>query len=319
PGTLRPPPISLDRVSAGYVPEEPVLSRLDLRLDPDDRIALLGANGNGKTTFARLLAGRLEPFSGRMTRAAKLTCGFFAQHQIEEMRPAESAFDHLAALMPDSPPETVRARLGAFGFSQDKASAPVRELSGGERARLNLAIVTHDAPGLLILDEPTNHLDMETREALVAALAEYAGAVVLVSHDWHLVELVADRLWLVEDGTVQPFEDDLEAYRRRLTERDEAANERPDGASAARDPRRTARRGGAERRLLLQPLRQTARQAEQAAARLAAERQALDQKLALPGAFGGQGSALADALKRRADLSRRIAEAEAEWLAAETA
>src|SRR5205807_6505202 len=238
------------------------------------------------------------------------------QHQIEEMRPEQSAVDHLAALLPDSPPEAVRTRLGAFGFGQEKALVPVAELSGGERARLNLALVTHDAPSLLILDEPTNHLDMETREALVAALAEYAGAVVVVSHDWHLVELVADRLWLVEDGTVRPFDDDLDAYRRRLLDRDETA-EPADGASGGRDPRRVARRGGAERRLLLQPLRQTARQAEQAAARLAAERQALDHKLAAPGAFGGQGSALAAALKRRADLSRRIAEAEAEWLAAE--
>src|SRR5438105_4857656 len=208
PAGLSPPLISLDRVSTRYVPDKPILSRLDLRLDPDDRIALLGANGNGKTTFARLLAGRLEPFSGQMIRAPKLTCGFFAQHQIEEMQPAESAFGHLAALMPDSPPEAVRARLGGFGFSQDKAFVPVGELSGGERARLNLALVTYDAPELLILDEPTNHLDMETREALVTALAEYAGAVVLVSHDWHLVELIAERLWLVENGTVQPFEDD---------------------------------------------------------------------------------------------------------------
>src|SRR5207302_3503219 len=214
--TPAPPLVSLDRVSTGYVPEEPVLSRLDLRLDPDDRIALLGANGNGKTTFARLLAGRLEPFSGQMIRAPKLACGFFAQHQIEEMRPTESAFEHLAALMPDSPPEAVRARLGGFGFSQDKAFVPVGELSGGERARLNLALVTYNAPGPLILDDATNHLDMETREALVAALGEYSGAVVLVSHDWHLVELVADRLWLVDGGTVRSFEDDLEAYRRRL-------------------------------------------------------------------------------------------------------
>jgi ATP-binding cassette subfamily F protein 3 len=317
PGTLSPPLISLDRVSAGYVPEEPVLSRLDLRLDPDDRIALLGANGNGKTTFARLLAGRLEPFSGRMVRAAKLTCGFFAQHQIEEMRPAESAFDHLAALMPDSPPETVRARLGAFGFSQDKAFVPVGELSGGERARLNLAIVTHDAPGLLILDEPTNHLDMETREALVAALAEYAGAVVLVSHDWHLVELVADRLWLVEGGTVRPFDDDLEAYRRRLLERDEPAASRTASAAAAGNDRRAGRREAAERRLALEPLRRKARLAEAAAARLAAERQALDRSLVEPGAFGGQSSALSEALKRRAELARMIAEAESEWFEAE--
>jgi ATP-binding cassette subfamily F protein 3 len=314
---LRPPLISLDRVSAGYVADAPVLSRLDLRLDPDDRIALLGANGNGKTTFARLLAGRLEPFSGRVTRAPKLTCGFFAQHQIEEMRPLESAFDHLAALMPDNPPETVRARLGAFGFSQDKAFVPVGELSGGERARLNLAIVTHDAPGLLILDEPTNHLDIETREALVAALAEYSGAVVLVSHDWHLVELVADRLWLVEGGTVRPFEDDLDAYRRRLLERDDPAESRAASAAPASNPRRAGRREAAERRLALEPLRRKARLAEAAAARLAAEQQALDRSLLDPGAFGGQGAALSDALKRRAELARMIAAAESEWYEAE--
>ena len=313
---LSPPLISLDRVSTGYVPGQPILSRLDLRLDPDDRIALLGANGNGKTTFARLLAGRIEAFSGQMIRAPKLACGFFAQHQIEEMRPAESAFEHLAALMPESPPETVRARLGGFGFSQDKAFVPVGELSGGERARLNLALVTYDAPGLLILDEPTNHLDMETREALVAALAEYSGAVVLVSHDWHLVELVADRLWLVDGGTVRSFEDDLEAYRRRLLERDEPAESRASG-SVAVNSRRAGRREAAERRRALEPLRQKARSAEEMAARLAAEQQALDRTLAEPGAFG-EGAALADALKRRAQLERRIAEAEAEWFEAAT-
>src|SRR5438477_1360911 len=313
---LSPPLISLDRVSTGYVPGQPILSRLDLRLDPDDRIALLGANGNGKTTFARLLAGRIEAFSGQMIRAPKLACGFFAQHQIEEMRPAESAFEHLAALMPESPPETVRARLGGFGFSQDKAFVPVGELSGGERARLNLALVTYDAPGLLILDEPTNHLDMETREALVAALAEYSGAVVLVSHDWHLVELVADRLWLVDGGTVRSFEDDLEAYRRRLLERDEPAESRASGPVAV-NSRRAGRREAAERRRALEPLRQKARSAEEMAARLAAEQQALDRTLAEPGAFG-EGAALADALKRRAQLERRIAEAEAEWFEAAT-
>jgi len=316
PAGLSPPLISLDRVSTGYVPGSPILSRLDLRLDPDDRIALLGANGNGKTTFARLLAGRLQPFSGQMIRAPKLACGFFAQHQIEEMRPAEAAFDHLAAIMPDSPPEAVRARLGGFGFSQDKAFVPVGELSGGERARLNLALVTYNAPGLLILDEPTNHLDMETRESLVAALAEYSGAVVLVSHDWHLVELVADRLWLVDGGTVRSFEDDLDAYRRRLLERDEPAESRA-SAPVAANSRRAGRREAAERRRALEPLRQKARSAEAMAARLAAEQQALDRTLAEPGAFGA-GGALADALKRRAELERRIAQAEAEWFEAAT-
>ena len=313
PAELSPPLISIERVNTGYLPGKPVLSRLDLRLDTDDRIALLGANGNGKTTLARLLAGRLEPSSGRMTRAPKLSCGFFAQHQIEEMRPAESTFDHLAALMPDALPETVRARLGGFGFSQDKAFVPVGELSGGERARLNLALVTYDAPALLILDEPTNHLDMETREALVAALADYSGAVVLVSHDWHLVELVADRLWLVEDGTVRSFDDDLDAYRRRLLDRDEPAETR---AAPTANARRVGRREAAERRVALEPLRRKIKQAETTAARLAAEQQSLDRKLNQPAAFNGASTALGDALKRRAELEKLIAEAEAEWFEA---
>src|SRR5580704_3577753 len=216
PAHLRPPLISLEKASVGYAEGKPILSGLDLRLDPDDRVALLGANGNGKTTFARLLAGRLPALAGEIRRPSKLVTGFFAQHQIEEMRPQESAYDHLAALLPNLPPEAIRTRLGGFVFGQDKAFVPVASLSGGERARLNLALVTHDAPALLILDEPTNHLDMETRESLVEALAEYSGAVVLVSHDWHLVELVADRLWLVADRTVRAFDGDLDAYRQRL-------------------------------------------------------------------------------------------------------
>ncbi|HVB16820.1 MAG TPA: ABC-F family ATP-binding cassette domain-containing protein [Stellaceae bacterium] len=319
PPVLSPPIISLEKVSTGYEPGRPVLSRLDLRLDPDDRIALLGANGNGKTTFARLLAGRLAPLSGRMTRSPKLRVGFFAQHQIEEMRPDESAFDHLAELMPDSPPEAVRARLGGFGFGQDKAFVPVDDLSGGERARLNLALVTHEAPSLLILDEPTNHLDMETREALVAALGEYSGAVVLVSHDWHLVELVAERLWLVEGGTVRPFDGDLDAYRRHLLERDETPGERADGGAGGSDLRRLGRRDAAARRQAVEPLRRQAREAEAAAAKLAAEQRQIDAKLAAPNAFDGRSEALAAALKRRAELARLIADAEAQWFAAESA
>ena len=318
PPELSPPLISLERVSVGYVPGQPILSRLDLRLDPDDRIALLGANGNGKTTFARLLAGRLAPLSGRMTCSPKLTCGFFAQHQIEEMRIAESPFDHLAAVMKDSPAEAVRTRLGGFGFGQDQAFVPVGQLSGGERARLNLALVTYDAPSLLILDEPTNHLDMETREALVAAIGDYAGAVVLVSHDWHLVELVADRLWLVEDGTVRPFDGDLDAYRHFLLEKEAAPTDPGNGQANGTDPRRAGRRTAAARRVALEPLRRKAREAAAAAARLAAEQHALDAKLAAPAAFGGNGGALAEALKRRAELARLIAAAEDEWLAAET-
>jgi ATP-binding cassette subfamily F protein 3 len=318
PASLRPPLITLDKASVGYAEDKPVLSGLDLRLDPDDRVALLGANGNGKTTFARLLAGRLPAMTGHVTRPSKLLTGFFAQHQIEEMRPEESAYDHLAALLPNLNEEGVRARLGAFGFGQDKAFVPVSALSGGERARLNLALVTHDAPGLLILDEPTNHLDMETRESLVEALAAYSGAVVLVSHDWHLVELVADRLWLVDNGTVRAFDGDLDAYRQRLEERDAAEDERA-ARSGQRDPKRQARREAAQTRLALEPLRRESRRAEEMATRLTAEQQALDRELAAPNGFGGGSPALAEALKKRAELGRRIAEAEAQWLAAEEA
>jgi len=314
PPQLNPPLIALDRAAVGYVPGKPVLSRLDLRLDPDDRIALLGANGNGKTTLARLLAGRLAPTAGQITRSPKLACGFFAQHQIEEMRPEASAFDHLSGLMPDQPPEMVRARLGRFGFGQEKAFVAVGDLSGGERARLNLALVTYEAPALLILDEPTNHLDIETREALVQAINDFPGAVVLVSHDWHLLELVADRLWLVADGTVRPFEGDLDDYERQVLDGagsgDAARSSEPGSGS-----RRAARRLAAERRRELKPLRQVARRAEEMIARLTVEREALDRALARPP--GGNGLALADALKRRAELKRLIERAEIEWLSAE--
>jgi ATP-binding cassette, subfamily F, member 3 len=318
PPALSPPLIALDRVAVGYVPGKPVLSRLDLRLDPDDRIALLGANGNGKTTLARLLAGRLAPMAGQTTRSPKLACGFFAQHQIEDMRPEASAFDHLSTLMRDAPPEAVRARLGRFGFGKEQAFVAVADLSGGERARLNLALVTHDAPSLLILDEPTNHLDMESREALVQAINDYPGAVVLVSHDWHLLELVADRLWLVADGTVRPFEGDLEDYERQVFE-GTASNNAARSVESDAGSRRAARRLAAERRRDFAPLRQSARRAEEKIARLTRERDALDRALAQPPGARSNGFALSEALKRRGELVRLIERAEIDWLAAEEA
>jgi ATP-binding cassette, subfamily F, member 3 len=314
PPRLRPPLLTLDRVSVGYVPGKPVLSRLDLRLDPEDRVALLGANGNGKTTLARLLAGRLAPLGGHVIRHPRLRCGYFAQHQLEEMRPEASAYEHLAAAIPDALPEAVRARLGNFGFSREKAFVPVAGLSGGERAKLNFALVTRDAPALLILDEPTNHLDLETREELVRSLNEFAGAVVVVTHDWHLLELVADQLWIVADGTVRAFEGDLDEYRRQLLEGGPGSEARH---AAEPDPRRAARRVAAAERRLLEPLRQRARQAEEKVARLVAERNLLDRRLSGADGTSGSGPATVAALKSRAELLRAIAEAEGEWFAAE--
>ncbi len=316
PPRLSPPLISFERASVGYAPKKPVLSRLDLRLDPDDRIGLLGANGNGKTTFARLLADRLPLLGGEVVRSPKLRCGYFAQHQIEEMRPCKSAYEHLSALMPTAIPEMVRARLGGFGFGEDKAFVPVAELSGGERARLNFALVTHDAPSLLVLDEPTNHLDLETREVLVQALNEFAGAVVLVSHDWHLLELVADQLWLVADGTVRSFDGDLDDYRRLVLAQADCTNT---NHSADTNERRIARQRAAEKRRVLEPLRQEARRIEGRIAVLSREREEIERKLASLNGARLSGSMVSDALKRHGELMRLIAQAEADWLATEEA
>jgi ATP-binding cassette, subfamily F, member 3 len=220
--------------------------------------------------------------------------------------------------MRDAQPEAVRARLGRFGFGQEKAFVPVGNLSGGERARLNLALVTYGAPALLILDEPTNHLDIETREALVEAINDFPGAVVLVSHDWHLLELVADRLWLVANGTARPFEGDLDDYEREVLDGSGSGNgARATEAQSGR--RRAARRLSAERRRELEPLRQQARRAEEIIAELTKQREALDRALTEPQGATRNGLILPEALKRRAELIRLIERAETDWLAAEEA
>ena len=283
-----------------------------LRADPSCRGSICGSTPmtgsrcSAPTVTARRHSPDCSPDglprrAGEVVRSPKLRTGYFAQHQIEEMRPAASAYDHLAELMPDAPAEALRARLGSFGFSQDKAFVPVAALSGGERARLNFALVTHDAPALLILDEPTNHLDLETREELVRAINEFAGAVVLATHDWHLLELVADRLWLVADGTVRSFDGDLEDYRRLLLDRVAAGEAK---ASQEPDRRRETRRRAAAERRRLDPFRQRARRAEHRVAQLIEERDALDRRLAQSEGSQAGASATVEALKRRADLLR---------------
>ncbi|MCX7268790.1 MAG: ABC-F family ATP-binding cassette domain-containing protein [Sphingomonadales bacterium] len=212
PDELKPPLVTLDLASVGYTEGNPILERLNLRIDPDDRIALLGRNGNGKTTLARLLAAQLTPMEGQMSSSGKMRVGYFTQYQVEELDGDDTPLEHMTHQMKGANPGAVRAQLGRFGFSGAKATAKVGKLSGGERARLALALITRDAPHMLILDEPTNHLDVDAREALVQALNEYEGTVVLVSHDRHMLELTADRLVLVDGGTATEFSGTIEDY-----------------------------------------------------------------------------------------------------------
>ncbi|ATU73395.1 ABC-F family ATP-binding cassette domain-containing protein [Komagataeibacter rhaeticus] len=317
PSALPPPMLTMERVSAGYG-DHTILSNLSLRIDMEDRIALLGANGNGKSTFAKLVAGRLAPQSGTMQHSPKLKVGYFAQHQAEELRPDETPVDHMARALPGATPPAVRAQLARFGLDAERAETPTRDLSGGEKARLLLALATRDAPHLLILDEPTNHLDLDARDALIRALAEFEGAVLLISHDPHLVELVADRLWLVGDGTVRPFEGDMAEYRTWLTERARAVSN-SDPARPAAAPRRDDRRERAEARKATAPLRKRIRDAEQLMARLVAERAKLEARLADPKLYeSGRAEDVTALNTRLAAIAREHDRAEEDWLEAET-
>jgi ATP-binding cassette subfamily F protein 3 len=313
PARIAPPILAMERVSVGY-DGTPVLRNISLTVDTEDRIALLGANGNGKSTLAKLLANRLDPLAGELRRGPKLRVGYFAQHQEDELVHAQTPIDHMARALPRATPQHVRSQLARFGLDADRAETPIANLSGGEKARLLLALATREAPHLLILDEPTNHLDIDAREALVKALADFQGAVLLITHDPHLVELVADRLWLVADGTVRPFDGDLDEYRTLLAERARPAP-KPD-AGTKRDDRRER----AEARAALAPLRKQAKDAEARLARLAAERATIEQKLADPALYAaGRASAIAATTARLAVIKRLAADAEADWLAAEEA
>ncbi len=319
PAELRPPLITLDEVDVGYEPGKPILRGLDLRLDPDDRIALLGSNGNGKSTLAKLLAGRLEPMAGEVRRSSRLVTSFFAQHQIEDMDADATPFLALSRLMKDATPLQVRARLGRFGFSGDKANVPIGELSGGERARLNFALITFNAPQLLILDEPTNHLDIQAREALLEALNDFGGAVVLVSHDRHLIELFADRLWLVAGGVAKPFDGDLDDYRKLTL----SARSADGGSKAQRDAGRSSnskedRKAKAAQRQALEPLRKQVKDAEQRMSKLTAEKAKLDAALASQDTYN-DAARTATLVRDQAALATRLKKAEEDWLEAQQA
>jgi ATP-binding cassette, subfamily F, member 3 len=314
---LSPPIIALDNVAVGYEPGRAVLRRLTLRIDDDDRIALLGANGNGKSTLVKLIAGRLAPMSGQITRPPRLEVGYFAQHQLDELHADEGAFTHLRRLMPDAPEAKVRARAGAIGFPQALADTPSGQLSGGEKARLLLGLATFSGPHLLMLDEPTNHLDIDSRSALIAAINDFPGAVILVSHDRYLIEACADRLLLVADGAAAPFDGDLDDYRKLvLADRGASSKSSDRPASTGRTGRADARRAAAEKRIELAPLRRRIAQAEATVTRLTSEIARIDAALAEPGLFARDPAKAAALAKARADHADALAKAEEEWLEA---
>jgi len=317
---LSPPIIALDEVSVGYEPGHPVLHGLSARIDNDDRIALLGSNGNGKSTLVKLIAARLKPFSGTITCAEKLKVAYFAQHQLDELDPRGSPYTHVRELMPDAPEAKVRSRVGSIGFSGQTADTVVTKLSGGEKARLMLALATFHGPHLLILDEPTNHLDIDSRAALIEALNDFSGAVMLVSHDRHLLAACADRLWLVAGGEVHPFDGDLDDYRRRvLSDRgdDEGEKRRPKFAPPV--DRADTRRAAAGKRAETAPLRARVTRAEVAIKRLSGELERIDKALAEGTLFTRDPKRAAALAKERADCARKLALAEEEWLAASAA
>jgi ATP-binding cassette subfamily F protein 3 len=308
-----PPLLVLDHAAVGYVRGSPVLQNVSLRIDPEDRIALLGQNGNGKSTIAKLFAGKLATCGGEIVRARKLVTGYFAQHQLEELDGNITPVETLAEVRPQLTLTQLRTQLGGFGLAADKAITKVGNLSGGERARLMLALATLDKPNLLILDEPTNHLDIDAREQLLAALNEFEGAVVLISHDRRLIEGTVDRLLLVADGTVKPFDGDIEDYRVWMLSGRRNAATREEKANKASN-----RKESAGRRKQIKPLKDKADRAELEIAKLMQVIGALDVALAAPGLYARDPKKAAELLKQRSDAAERLSEAETLWLAAST-
>jgi len=319
PDPLSPPLISLDQATAGY-DDVTVLRNLNLRIDMDDRIALLGANGNGKSTLIKLLADKISAQSGKLTKSRKLKIGYFAQHQTEELVPSASAYEHLNQLYPLEPEARLRAQLSRFGFEQSKADTKVASLSGGEKARLLFCLMSWEKPHLMLLDEPTNHLDVDAREALVEALNTYDGAVILVSHDPHLIRLVADRLWIVDGGTCTPYDGDLSYYERRLLEsrRGRQANQMSD-ADTLKDSKKEQRQQRAAARAEIAPLKKRAKDAENQVDKLTRQIDKLEKELADPNIYESGGDKLTLLQKNLGTTRKRLSEQEEIWLKAQEA
>ena len=315
PDELKPPLVTLDLASVGYTEGNPILERLNLRIDPDDRIALLGRNGNGKTTLARLLAAQLTPMEGQMSSSGKMRVGYFTQYQVEELDGDDTPLEHMTHQMKGANPGAVRAQLGRFGFSGAKATTKVGKLSGGERARLALALITRDAPHMLILDEPTNHLDVDAREALVQALNEYEGTVVLVSHDRHMLELTADRLVLVDGGTATEFSGTIEDYT------DFILGKGPAKEKVSKADRKDDKKAAAAAREAQAKLKRDVSDAEADLAKLEVVLSAIDRAMFDPASAANdyKNLTMGELSQRRGKIVAAQEAAEARWIAASEA
>jgi len=309
--TVASPIVAVSGVDVGYAPGKPILRKMTLRIDADDRIALLGANGNGKSTFAKMLSGRLKPETGTMTVAPGLKVAIFAQHQLDDLRPEENAYEHVRRLMPEAPESKVRARVAQFGLATAKMNTAAKDLSGGEKARLLMGLAAFDGPNLFILDEPTNHLDIDSRESLIHALNDFPGAVILISHDRHLLEATADRLWLVKDGTVNPYDGDLEDYKTLVTGVSGDRRERREAEKASKADRR---RESAARRAAAEPLAKEIRATEALMDRLRKRVDQIEDQLADPKLYERDPSGATQLAKERSDLGAQLSRHEEKWL-----
>ncbi len=311
PARLAPPLLTMDKIAVGYNGEA-VLDNLDLRLDDDDRIALLGANGNGKSTLIKLLAGRLTPLSGKQTKSGNLRIGYFAQHQADELNIKGTPLSEVSARRPRDTETQRRGHLGYFGFAQDRAETIIENLSGGEKARLLFALMSCDKPHILLLDEPTNHLDVESRQALVQAINAFSGAVVIVSHDPHVLKLTADRFWLVDEGRVIPFEGDMDDYQALLLSKNRGNVEKR--KENRPNDRKNLRKEAAKRRQALAPLRKKLTQAESKVERLEGEKQKLQKAMADPTLYEEEKGKLLALQKQLGTLEKDLARAEDNWI-----
>ncbi len=311
---LAPPVIALDDTSVGYEKDCPVIEGIDLRIDSDDRIALLGVNGNGKSTLVKLLAGRLKPMSGTLHRSGKLKIGYFAQHQTEELHLDESPFNHMSRALGEPGPAKVRGQLGRFGFIQERADTLIRNLSGGEKARLLFALMSAAKPHLLLLDEPTNHLDVDAREALVQALNDFKGAVILVSHDHHLIELVCDRLLLVADRACVPYDGDLDDYRKLVL--DQGRRGKRSNGNATGTGRKEGRRERARARAEAASTKKVAKELEKRLEKLNLDKAGLEKKLADTAIYKGPSTTLCDLQIKLSAINTDLAKTEHAWLEA---